>query len=158
MHTTQDRISFTSWKRALKPGTEILCVQNTKRPELNGKLRVVTKPQTTGIRYREKDKTESCYTQYPKAADTVMLDRDTVRWKLGGTEDTVTLQIIKTVDSGETAASSALIDALKQAQKNMTHSAMCLSTIERGEWACSCGFERAYDAASVAILQAEGRR
>lgn len=55
------------------------------------------------------------------------------------------------------AASQELYDALKQARKHMTHSAMCGRTIERGDWECSCGFNAAYDAASKAVLRAEGR-
>lgn len=55
------------------------------------------------------------------------------------------------------AASPDLLEALKGVQRHMTHSAMCSRTIERGDWQCSCGFNAAYDAASVAIAKAEGR-
>lgn len=55
------------------------------------------------------------------------------------------------------AAAPDLLDALKACQRHMTHSATCARDIERANWSCSCGFNAAYDAASVAIMKAEAR-
>lgn len=49
-------------RRAIKPGVRLLCVENTLRPELNDRERIVTKAQGNGFFWEHNPKPEHAFT------------------------------------------------------------------------------------------------
>jgi hypothetical protein len=80
--------SFAAAKRRIQPGTRLLCVENTYRPELDGTDRTVVKVQTNGFYWTMAPTTQvpnsdrRNWTRYPKAADVEIVDADTWRMRL----------------------------------------------------------------------------
>lgn len=70
-------MTFTQWKKRIQVGTQLLCVSNTYRPDLDGQVRVVDKVQTNTVRC-----VGNSWTHWPKAADVTFLDEDTASWPL----------------------------------------------------------------------------
>jgi len=54
------------------------------------------------------------------------------------------------------AAAPDLLEAVKAAQLSLRHSAACETTIERGEWRCTCSFMRVFVLCLDAITKATG--
>jgi len=69
-------------KRRMRVGTRLICVENSKRPELNGKRREVVKVQTNGFYWTTEGDTRRCWTEYPKANLVTWVDDDTFRLAL----------------------------------------------------------------------------
>ena len=68
--------TLTEVKRAIQVGTRLRCVSNSKRPELNGLMRTVTKAQTNGFFWTQdgEEAKGRFWTPYPKAADAIVED------------------------------------------------------------------------------------
>jgi len=92
-------------KRRIQPGVRLICVENTKRPELNGKERIITKVQTKAFVWIHADEdakaAKGSWTNYAPARDVDILDENTFRMAIanwdGKTIDptiTVTLRFI----------------------------------------------------------------
>lgn len=62
-------------KARLTPGTRLLCIENTYRPELNGRTRVVVKAGATVWQWRHEDDAAISYSDLP--AGIRVLDPDT---------------------------------------------------------------------------------
>lgn len=94
-------MTITELKARLPVGAVFTCVENTYRPELNGGRRLVVKAQTDGIFWRQLVSTgttdisaeSKSWTPFPKARDIVKSDEDTVTFKLGVDDHTLTLDL-----------------------------------------------------------------
>jgi hypothetical protein len=74
--------TLTDLKRAIKPGLRLLCIENTKRPELNGKERIVSRVQGNAFTWKHaegSDERES-WTYYEKAAAYTFDGSNRVTW------------------------------------------------------------------------------
>lgn len=85
MNATKEHGSLAALKRRIKVGTVLRCIENTYRPELNDKRRVVTKTagnsfcwQTVGKEAEERNS----WTYYPKAAGLSWLNEDEFKMHL----------------------------------------------------------------------------
>jgi len=87
--------TLTELKRTLKPGTRIRCIENTYRPELNGKLRLVTRTQTNGFYWMADDAMKESWTPYCKAS-LFKFDGNAFQFSLGRGDHHVKLEIIET--------------------------------------------------------------
>lgn len=87
-------------RRRIVVGTTLQCVMNSRRPELNGRMRTVVKVQTNGFYWTEDgDDTRAkddrrFWTDYPKAAGFKWIDGDTFQLTLDGTEFYVQMRIV----------------------------------------------------------------
>jgi hypothetical protein len=86
--------SFAAVKRRIQPGTRLLCVENTYRPELDGQERTVEKVQANGFWWTRDGDERRNWTQYPAARDVTVLDADTWRFKLARTDGYVELRFL----------------------------------------------------------------
>lgn len=76
-------MSLARFKRSIKVGTRLLCVQNTYRPELNGLERKVVKVQGNGFYWTGDPKnTRPSFTDYPPAKGCTWTADDTIRLPL----------------------------------------------------------------------------
>jgi hypothetical protein len=86
--------SLAELKRTIQVGTRLRCIENTYRPELNGKTRIVTRIQTNGFWWKhEKTDEHESWTHYPKA-QLFTFDGDTFQFSLGRDEHSVRLEVI----------------------------------------------------------------
>lgn len=90
--------SLAELKRAIKPGVRLRCIENTYRPELNGKSRVVVRVQTNAFTWKHETgpSTES-WTNYEKASAYTFPGGNTFSFlgtARGGQQHTVTLEIL----------------------------------------------------------------
>jgi hypothetical protein len=94
--------TFAAVKRRGRPGTRLLCVANTVRPELDGTERTVSTVQTNGFYWTEDRDSRPpphrprYWTSYPKASGVEIVDADTFRFTLpvGRGTGTVTLRFL----------------------------------------------------------------
>jgi hypothetical protein len=76
------KASFAAIKRRIQPGARILCVENTRIPDYNGKVRVVTKAQGNCFKYHvEGEDPKPYYCTYETGTRAV--DDETFRIPLG---------------------------------------------------------------------------
>ena len=66
--------TLTDVKRRIRDGVRLVCVSNTRRPELNGQLRTVTKAQINGFFWLADGDHRRYWTPYPKAQDCIVED------------------------------------------------------------------------------------
>lgn len=90
--------TFADVKRRLKVGTILECVANTKRPELNGSRRLLTKVQANALRWTwiGQEAKGPLWTYFPPARMVEVIDADTFRMALDETtpDKTVTLRFV----------------------------------------------------------------
>lgn len=94
---TMEIKTLAALKRIIQPGVRLRCIENTYRPDLNGKDRTVTRVQTNGFYWRPDEwaKRDS-WTPYPKA-NLFTFEGDTFKFSLGtATNDFVRLEILTT--------------------------------------------------------------
>lgn len=78
-------------RRRIVVGTTLQCVKNSRRPELDGRMRTVVKVQTNGFYWTEDgDDTRKAddrrfWTEYPKAALMTWIDADTFQLSMDET-------------------------------------------------------------------------
>lgn len=91
--------SLAALKRRMKVGAKLLCVENTKRPELNGRFREVVKVQTNSFAWVHDDDggDKRSWTDYPKATGLMWLDEHTFKIDMDGCGSgfSVTLRFVK---------------------------------------------------------------
>ena len=93
--------TFSDVKRRLAPGVRLLCVENTKRPEVNGSTRIVQTILTNAFTWRPPDDPAPFWTYFPPARRVQILDRHTFRMPITGPyrEDdsfhTITLRFVE---------------------------------------------------------------
>lgn len=63
-------------KRHIQVGSKVLCVENTYRPELNGRERTIVKTQTNAFVWSDGVESRS-WTRYPKASGVRSVDATT---------------------------------------------------------------------------------
>lgn len=87
MMDTKTTRGLAGLKRRIAVGTRLLCVENSKRPELNGRKRTVVKVQGNGFYWTEDggDASKRFWTEYPKASLVAWEDADTFRLSLDET-------------------------------------------------------------------------
>lgn len=94
--------SFADIKRRIRTGIVLTCVENTKRPELNGQARRVTHTQGNAFTWRLVGAPETenrSWTFYPPAKMVKILDADTFTMALTDawghvTPETVTFRFV----------------------------------------------------------------
>lgn len=90
--------TLADFKRRVRVGCKLLCVENTYRPVLNGTVRTVTRCQTVGFKWRNAGADKDSHSAYPRATEFTVVDADTVRYKLWpNMEYTVCLRFIEEV-------------------------------------------------------------
>jgi hypothetical protein len=75
--------SLADLRRTLKPGMRVHCVENTYRPELNGKTRLVRRVQGNAFTWvHEGEDMKESWTRYEKASQFTFDGTDTFTMKL----------------------------------------------------------------------------
>lgn len=91
--------SLAALKRRMQVGKVLLCVENTKRPELNGRRREIVKVQGNSFAWVHEGEQESkrSWTDFPQAKGLTWLDEHTFKIDMDGCGAgfTVTLQFVK---------------------------------------------------------------
>jgi hypothetical protein len=80
------KMTLKEFKSRFKVGGRFECVENTKRPELNGDIRTILKVQTESVCYSSERMSGRCWTAFPKARDIVSVEGDTVKFRMGDEE------------------------------------------------------------------------
>ena len=90
--------TLTAFKRNVKAGTPMICVENTYRPDINGQKRTVLKAGTAVIEWVGDGEGCKSRTPWPKARDVVSVSDNQITWRLfpgrdGKEHHTVTLRL-----------------------------------------------------------------
>jgi hypothetical protein len=86
--------SLAELKRNIHVGTQLRCIENTYRPELNGTLRTVVKTQGNAFVWRMEGDTRNSWTNYEKASAYQFDGSNRFSWALGRDDHKVTLEIL----------------------------------------------------------------
>jgi hypothetical protein len=74
--------SLAAFKRSIKPGSTILCVENTYQPKLNGKKRVVVRVRGNAFVSHREGIEGDFFTYWPKARDVVAVSETEITFRL----------------------------------------------------------------------------
>lgn len=91
--------TLSSFKRSVKSGTPMLCVENTYRPELNGQNRTILKVGPTVIKWVGNGDGRTSRTDWPLACNVLSVSDNEITFRLfpgrdGKDHHTVTLRIV----------------------------------------------------------------
>ena len=82
-------------RRRIAVGMRLLCIENTYRPELNGRVREITRARASLFYWKNPGDAQDSTTHLPKASELQWVDADTFRIDLfGDRTHSVTLRFV----------------------------------------------------------------